>query len=300
MTRRIGILFLAATAFGFGFPSGPVRAAEDAAGGKREATDAKDAKDAKADGKTGGKTDTKAGEKPGARSSDQADEKAAAVLDKAVEAVGGREKLREVKAATWQSKGKITLDGGDNDFTSKVAVCGLHQYRQEFAGTFGGDEVKGVTVVDGDQGWRRFNGDTSELDKDGVANERRSLYLQVAAVDPLVLKSELFKVESAGEEKVGDKPATVLKVTGPDGKDFTESFDKETGLPVRQVAKVTGWDGGEFTQDVTFSHFKDFDGVKKAAHVEMKRDGNKFITYDLTEFKPLTDNLPAERFAEPK
>ena len=36
------------------------------------------------------------------------------------------------------------------------------------------------------------------------------------------------------------KPAAALKVTGPDGKDFTLYFDKESGLPVRMVAKVIG------------------------------------------------------------
>lgn len=283
MTRRIGVLLLAALAFGFGFSafaSRPTRAADDKSGDK-----------------AGAKGDDKSADNSGETS-------AAAVVDKAVEALGGRAKLEAVQAATWQTKGNITLDGNDNAFTSKVALSGLHQYRQEFEGTFNGDTVKGVTVLDGQQGWRLFNGETHELDKDGVANERRTAYLQAAAADPLVLGLEGFQVEPAGEEKVGEgskaKPAVVLKVTGPDGKTFKEYFDKESGLPVRQVAEVAGWDGQPYTQDITFSNFKEFDGIKKATHIELKRDGQKFITYDLTEFKPLTDKLPAERFAEPK
>ena len=76
------------------------------------------------------------------------------------------------------------------------------------------------------------------LGDDEVAREKRNLYLQIVPVLLVPLKGKGFKVESAAEEKVGDKPASVLKVTGPDGKDFTISFDKESGLPVK-----TGGDG---------------------------------------------------------
>jgi zinc protease len=251
--------------------------------------------------KAGDKAADKAPDKSAAGAPDKPVDKAAmAVVDKAVEALGGREKLSAVKAATWKIRGKITIDNNDNDFTATVAVSGLHCFREEFQVTVNGEEIKGATVLNDDQAWRRFNGDANELDKDALANERRSVYLQVVAADPLVLELPAFKVESAGEEKVDGKPAAVLKVKGPDGKEFTMYFDKESGLPVRQVAKVAGWDGEEYTQDATFAAYKEFDGVKKATKIELKKDGGKFISYDVTDFKPLTEKLPAERFAEPK
>ena len=82
-----------------------------------------------------------------------------------------------------------------------------------------------------------------ELDGDDLAAEKRRAYLQAAPMTILPLKGKGFKVESATEEKVGDKPAAVLKVTGPDGKDFTLFFDKESGLPVKLVATVAGLPG---------------------------------------------------------
>ena len=54
------------------------------------------------------------------------------------------------------------------------------------------------------------------------------------------LKGKGFKFVSAADDKVGDKPASVVKVTGPDGKDFTLYFDKTSGLPVKRTAKLTG------------------------------------------------------------
>ena len=54
---------------------------------------------------------------------------------------------------------------------------------------------------------------------------------------------------SRPRREVDDKPAVGIKVTGPDSKDFTLYFDKESGLPVKLVAKVIGFRGDEYTRD---------------------------------------------------
>ena len=76
-----------------------------------------------------------------------------------------------------------------------------------------------------------------------LANQKRDVYLQIVPEMVVPLKGEGFKVESAAEEKVGGKPAAVLKVTGPDGKEFQLFFDKESGLPVKLTATVAGFQG---------------------------------------------------------
>ena len=125
------------------------------------------------------------------------------------------------------------------------------------------------------------------------------LCLQVIPVTLVPLRGKQFKIETAGEEKVGDKPAVVLKVTGPDGKEFKLSFDKESGLPVKEVARVLGFQDQEFDMETTFSDYKDFGGIKKATKMEVKHDGEKFQSMEVTEFKVL-DKVDAEAFAEPK
>ncbi len=137
------------------------------------------------------------------------------------------------------------------------------------------------------------------MDADAVANEKRTIYLQVIPTTIVPLKGKGFKVEAAGEEKVADKPAVVLKVTAPEGKDFKISFDKQSGLPVKLVAKVTGFMGDEFTQETTMTDYKDFDGLKKATKVEAKRDGERFVEVEVLEYKVL-DKVDADTFAEPK
>jgi hypothetical protein len=228
-----------------------------------------------------------------------ADEGANAVLDKAIKALGGADKLAKVKAADWKTKGTISIMGGDNPFTTHVTVQGLDHFRQEFEGDFGGNKISGATVVAGGKGWRKFGDNVMELDKDALANEKRAVYLNVAPITILPLKGKGFKVEAAGEEKVADKPAAVLKVTGPDGKDFKLYFDKGSGLPVKMVAKVAGFMGEEYTQETTYGDYKEMGGIKKATKIDAKRDGEKFIDATITEFRAL-DKVDPKTFEEPK
>ena len=224
---------------------------------------------------------------------------AEAVLDKAIKALGGTDKLGTVKAVTWKSKGKLSIGGADNDFTSQTTLSGLTQMRGEFEGDFMGNKIKGVTVMNGDKGWRIFADQKMELDADAIAAEKRNLYLQVVPLTILPLKGKGFKVAAAGEEKIGGKAALGVKATGPDGKDFTIYFDKDSGLPVKQVAKIVGFMGEEATQETMFSNYKDFGGIKKATKIDAKRDGENFIAIEITEFRVL-DKVDPKTFAEPE
>lgn len=230
----------------------------------------------------------------------RADEKEAlAVVDKAIKAAGGEEALSKAKIVSWKSKGTITFNGEDNPFSGGTTAQGLAQFRSDFEGEFGGNTIKGVTVVNNDKGWRQFADNTMEMDEDAIANEKRNLYLQLAPSLLLPLKGKGFKLDSAPDEKVGDKDAAVVKVTGPDAKTFTIFFDKEGGLPIKTVATVVGFDGQEFTQEASLSDYKDFGGIKRATKSSMKRDGERFVETELTDFKVL-DKVESGTFDEPK
>lgn len=224
---------------------------------------------------------------------------AGAVIDKGIQALGGEAALGKVKAYTCKASSKLTLGGNESVIANTVAVQGIEQSRSEFEGIINGNGFKGVTVVNGDKAWRKFgNSGTQALDATLAANERRIIYLQVIPMTLVRLKGKEFKTELAGEEKIGEKLAVGIKITGPDGKDFKLSFDKESGLPVRMTARVLGLGGEELAQEVNYSNYKEMGGIRKATKVEFRRDGQPFLAQEITEFKP-ADSLPAETFAEP-
>ena len=228
----------------------------------------------------------------------RAAEDALPILDKAIKALGGEEKLIKATALKWSADGKLTIEGNDNDFSIRYTTQGIDHVRSEFDGEFNGNVIKGTTVLDGKKGWRSF-GETNPLDDDAVANEQRNAYLQVIPITLVALKDKAFKTEVTGEEKVGDKPASVVKVTGPDGKTFRLLFDKDSNLPVKLTATVVGLGGEEYDQVSLFKAYKEMGGIQKASLVEVLRNGDPFLKVTVKSFQ-VVDKLPADAFAEPK
>jgi negative regulator of sigma E activity len=223
-------------------------------------------------------------------------EDATAILDKAIAALGGAEKLEKIKSATWKTKGTFTFQGTDIATTTVTTVQGLDHHRREFEGSFDGNQVKGMSVLAGDKGWRVFSGEKMPIDD--IANEKRTNYLDLIPVTLVPLKKADFKLEALPEEKIADKPVAVLKVTPPDKKEFKIYFDKESGLPVRLVGKVN-FLGEEFTQQTDFAEYKEMAGIKKATKISAKRDGEKYIEIQVTEFTVSDKEADAKTFAEP-
>ncbi len=222
-----------------------------------------------------------------------------AILDKAIKALGGEEKLKKVEAFTWKTKGTINFGGNESEYKGTVTARGLDHLRRESEMEINGESRTFVMIVAGDKGWMKFGDEPREMEDDALANWKRRGYLEVLPVTIVSIRGKGFKVEAAGEEKVDGKPAAGVKVTPPDGKEFTIYFDKESGLPVKQVAKVTGFQGDETTEETTFKDYKDFGGIKKATKVETRRDGEPFISGEVTEFKVL-EKVDPKAFEEPK
>jgi len=224
---------------------------------------------------------------------------ATAILDKAIQAIGGEAKLKAAKGATWKTKGRIVFGENESDFTSTTTVAGLDHFRQEFEAEFGGNKVQGIVVISGAKGWRKFGDNNLEMDAEAITNEKRVVYLQVASGLLTPLKGNDFKLEAAGEQKVGDAEAAAVKATGPDGKDFTLCFDKTSGLLLKLSAKIIGFGGQEFLDETSYRDYKEFGGIKRATKVESKRDGQRFIESQTTEFK-LLEHVDPATFTEPK
>jgi hypothetical protein len=232
-----------------------------------------------------------------ARSADAPDERS--VVERAIKAAGGQEKLSHIKAMTWKAKGTLSIGGADNDFTSETTIQGLDHVKAVFHANFNGNEIEAMTVIAGNKGWRRFGDMKTELDKDAIANEKRMIYLQWIPTVLLPLSGKEFQTEGGAEEQVAGKPAVTLKVTAPDHQDFTIYFDKASGLPVKQVAKVVGFSGEDFTQETIYGGYKEVDGITKATKIESRRDGQKFVEYEISDFKAL-EKVDAETFKEPE
>ncbi len=222
------------------------------------------------------------------------------ILDKAIKALGGEAKLSKLEAYSIKSKGTVAFGGNENKIVSESTVAGLDRFRQEFEVESQGNQFQGVFVLNGDKAWRKNAGNnTAEVDADAIANEKRSVYLQVIPGTILPLKTKAFKVETADDETVAGNPTAVLKVTGPEGKSFTLAFDKQSGLPVKLEAKVIGFQGAEVIQETTYSDFTDFNGIKRPTRIESKRNGQPFGNVEVIGFKAI-EKVDPKTFDKPE
>jgi hypothetical protein len=221
------------------------------------------------------------------------------ILDKAVTALGGAEKLSTISALTWKTKGTISFAGNDSEVSTEWTVQGLDHLRMEFEGDFGGTKIKGINVVAGDRGWRKFGSTGMELDKAAVGDLKRHAYLALVQITILPLRSPQFRIQAVSQEEIGGRPAASIQAIGPDGKDFKLYFDKETGLPSKLLASVADFDGNAYIQETYFRDYKTIGGIKKATSIELKRDGARFQEHHLTEFRVL-DKIDPEIFQPPR
>ena len=76
------------------------------------------------------------------------DKEVKTILDKAIKAMGGEEKLAKIEAFSWKSKGVVTINGEDREIKGEATTKGLDHYRREF----GNDQFHGVVVLNGEKG----------------------------------------------------------------------------------------------------------------------------------------------------
>ena len=224
------------------------------------------------------------------------DEQAAKpILDKAIKAMGGEERLSKIKAFTVKGKGTVVVDGDDVPFTFQTTAKGIDQYRSTFEITAGGEKFTGGIVLDGDKGWRKQNDQVEKLEGKELDDEKRKAYIDVVPILLTLLKGKGFQLDSAEE----DKTTTGIRAKGPEGKDFMIRFDKESGLPVRLSGEVVDDEGDEFTEEVSFEDYREFGGIKVATRSSIKKDGERYIEVEQMEFKAI-DEVNPDTFAEPK
>src|SRR5438552_4346968 len=128
------------------------------------------------------------------------------VIDKAIKAQGGEEKLATFKSHTWKNKGTWYGMGDGVPYTANYAVAWPDKFRFEVEGGFM------TVVVDGDKGWKQEMGETREMSKEEQAQKKEELYA-CRVITLMPLKDKAFKLSLTGETKVDNKPAVGVKVS---------------------------------------------------------------------------------------
>jgi hypothetical protein len=232
--------------------------------------------------------------------STRADEKAdlLKVIDKAIKAHGIDKAQKDKKASTFKIKGMVHTMGMDLDLTGEYQTQEPDKLRTVQDITVMGQEIKIITVLNGDKGWVNVMGNTMDLPKDALDSTKEEFYAGKVA-ELLVLKDNGYKLAALAEKKINDRPAVGISVAHEGHKDIFLYFDKETNMLVmseRQAKDPMG--GEEYKQEARYGNYKDVEGVKRPHKIDILRNGEKYVELEVTDYKIL-DKLDDSTFEKP-
>ncbi|AWM38624.1 hypothetical protein GobsT_31960 [Gemmata obscuriglobus] len=231
-----------------------------------------------------------------ARADDAAE--ARKLIEKAVKAHGGQDKLDKFGGAVSKLKGTFYGQGDGLAMTGEISVAGQDKQRIDLEIDAGGQKIPIVIVLAGDKGWTKIVKDVTELDKDKLEETKEQAYASwVTNLAPL--KDKQFTFATTGEIKVENRPALGVKVSSKGHRDIDLYFDKETGLLVKSETRVKDdTTGQEVTEESFPSEYKEVQGTQQAMKFLTKRDGKKFIEGEVTSLE-LVEKLDASTFTKP-
>ncbi len=217
------------------------------------------------------------------------------LIEKNIQARGGREKMNAVK--TLRMTGKIVVGPGiEAPFVREASRP--NKLRMEFT-------IQGMTAVqtyDGTNAWALmpFLG---KKDAEAMsADELKEVEDQADIDGPLVdYKSKGHTVELIGKEDIEGTPAYKLKVTKKNGGVDYTYLDSETFLEIKGESKRTVR-GQEVELETSIGDYKEVDGVLYPFSVQQKPKGaqaagNNFaVTIEKIETNP---TLADDRFGKP-
>lgn len=175
------------------------------------------------------------------------------LLDKYVQALGGKDAIAKVTSRVTKGTFEVPDRGITGTFeayakaprstASVVDIPGFGQFRQGFDGTVGWRNEPQT-------GYRELSGQE-------LANARRSAEMHQA----LKLRELYPKIDSKGKDKVGQRDTWVLEADPGDGTRRRMYLDVETGLLLRSDT-VLDTPMGRTTVESYMEDYRDVDGVK--------------------------------------
>jgi hypothetical protein len=227
------------------------------------------------------------------------EKEARAVLDRAVNALGGEAKLKKLKAFVRKATENPTyrLPEDDSAITVELSLQFPDRFRHVLTRTARRGGKGTITwVVDGDKGWYSAGGETREVSKAELAKAKEDLYLEwVLRLYPL--QDKRFKLTPLGNSTVNGKDAVGLKVSCKGHADVSLYFDKGTGLPLKCERPVEK-PAEKVVETIFFEDYKEVDSIKYPAKRTIFHDRKKSNEETTVEFKPV-EKLDEKLFTKP-
>ncbi len=229
----------------------------------------------------------------------QADDDTKPILDKAIKAHGGMEKLQKLKkmSVVTKAKGKIqqpvvidiTLETSAQDNKSRQVIEG------EIANT----KFKQVILLDGKKIQIFINGQEYKLDDKKMQKEIEERLYAEKITGLVFFQEKGFKLSPLGEAKVNGKPALGIRVSSEGHRDVNLFFDKDSGLLVKTETRAADlMSGEEKTEEKVLQDYKQQDGYFLPRRVSVLQDGKELLSLEIEDIK-FVERFDDDTFTKP-
>jgi hypothetical protein len=232
----------------------------------------------------------------GAAAAPAADE-ARAIIERAIKAHGGFDRLSRVRADQVKCKGVLFVNDKETPFLSETTVQPPSQFRNVFE-LQGARKAVFVEILNGDKVSFSIDGQPQKVD-DGLATEVRET-MQLNRIIRLVplLTDKAYTLQPLGEVKIDDQLALGVKATAKGRRESRLFFHKASGLLIK-TEHITEDDAGKnVMQEELYGDFKDDQGYKRPMKITAYRNGKKIMEAKLLDVKYL-DKVDDEEFTKP-
>lgn len=225
---------------------------------------------------------------------------ARAIVEKAIKAQGGPEKVAKLRTMRLKAEGKVTLIP-DKPFPFVIEDVWRmpDRYKTTSTVTINGKDVTQTQTITGDTGWMKLGDQVQDIPKEALAEMKEQKWAE--DLDRLgFLNDKAVKLSPAGETKVNGKPAVGVLIKVEGHREVKLWFDKQSGLLVKREHPVFDPTvNKEVTQEVIFADYKDKDGVQHYTKITGTRGGFPFFEGKVVEVQ-FYDKLDDATFAKPK
>ena len=226
-------------------------------------------------------------------------QKAMEIIERAIKAQGGDERIAKMQTMARRLKAKVFLpDGKEVPFQLDNVWQMPDRYRSTLTMSINNLPIVRTLIINGDKGWIDINGYAKELTPREMQEFKDQIYAErMCQLAPLRRTDCKFMI--LDEIKIARRTIQGINIERPGHRDVNLYFDKATGLLVKMEHVIMGANGLEASQEVYFAGYTSTRGPKHWRRIAVFNDGVKIFEAEVVRVRYL-DKVDDRWFAPPK
>jgi hypothetical protein len=218
------------------------------------------------------------------------------LLDRALKAHGGEAALARFKARHFKVQGKLIAQ--NLPFTQELLFQSPGQAREVLSVEAEGKKSVIVYTLSNGQGWIQVDGKTQAMPEAMLTElQEATHFARIAGLSGL--KDAGKQASALPPTEIGGRTALGVKLAVRGFRDVNLYFDKQTAFLLKAEHQVMDTAARQLIlEERYYSAWKDVNGLKLPSHVEVLRDGKRFMAADAVEMQAL-ERLDDTLFAKP-